>query len=111
MTLKKVLLTLSPLERKYYTQRYTETKRLIAGRLPSNEPLVIDKRLQSQLLQLRQIVCHPQIVKRDDQLLGSKQRLSMGEIMQRVRACCGVVVVWVRGWQSSPCVLVACACS
>lgn len=83
-------LDLSTLERSYYDKRHDEVKKQVRGLLSRSAQL--SSGVMSSLTQLRQICCHPQIVRRDDGMLGSSgQRLTMAEIVERY------VVVFVIG--------------
>lgn len=75
-------LTLSPLERSYYDKRHSEVKKSVRNLSPHAAALTPS--VLANLTALRQICCHPQIVRRDDGLLGDHgQRLSMEEIVGR----------------------------
>jgi hypothetical protein len=76
-------LTLSPLERSYYDKRHSEVAKAIRN-MPSHTAGALSPQVLANLTTLRQICCHPQIVRRDDGLLGDHgQRLTMEEIVGR----------------------------
>jgi E3 ubiquitin-protein ligase SHPRH len=75
---EEVMLDLSPLERSYYDKRHDEVKRMIRNLKGGS----VSAGVFVALTTLRQICCHPQIVRRDDGLLGpSGQRLTMEQIV------------------------------
>ena len=85
------MLDLSPLERSYYDRRHEEMKRQIRG-LSAHGTLGAN--VLTNLTTLRQICCHPQIVRRDDGLLGAGgQRLTM-EVRPPPRVCECVPMPW-----------------
>lgn len=81
------VLDLSPLERSYYDKRHEEVRRLVLS-LSRHNTGALAPNVISALTTLRQICCHPQIVRRDDSLLGEDgSRLTMEQIVSR--SVCG----------------------